>query len=490
MKIVLSAKRQRYWAVFSIFLVTVTLLAGMVGCSTSRSSIEIWDWHDLDDIRDNLAASCLLMRNLDSTIDGYGALASETANQGRGWEPIGTQDKPFMGTFDGQGFEISDLFIGRLDTGHVGLFGFVGEGLITNVGVVNAYVVGEWCVGGLVGINWGTLSNSYSDGSFSGSDQVGGLVGGNGGSVTNSYSTGIVTGDRHAGGLVGACNGPVSNCHFAGSVSGESRIGGLIGGISGSTVSNSYFDGSVSGSDQVGGLVGGNGGSVSNSYSTGSVSGDRHVGGLVGASNGPVSNSHFAGSVSGESRIGGLVGGMSGSTVSNSYFTGSVSGSSDQVGGLVGYNYGTVSKSYSSGSVTGDSYTGGLVGFNRDTVKDSYSSANVTGRWLAGGLVGQNRGNVSRSYSAGPVTGDMDVGGLVGRNYEGTVSNSFWDTETSGQHTSDGGTGKATAEMQSIATFSGAGWNIIGVANPGTRNASYTWNIVDNMTYPFLSWQL
>jgi hypothetical protein len=123
-------------------------------------------------------------------------------------------------------------------------------------------------------------------------------------------------------------------------------------------------------------------------------------------------------------------------------------------------------------------------------VSDSYSSANVTGSWLAGGLVGQNRGTVSKSYSAGPVTGDVDVGGLVGRNYEGTVSNSFWDTETSGQSTSDGGTGKTTAEMQDIITFSGAMWNIIEVANPGSRNPSYVWNIVDNVTCPFLSWQL
>ena len=57
-----------------------------------------------------------------------------------------------------------------------------------------------------------------------------------------------------------------------------------------------------------------------------------------------------------------------------------------------------------------------------------------------------------------------DVGGLVGRNYQGTVSNSFWDTETSGQATSAGGTGKNTTEMKDIATFSGAGWNIIAVA--------------------------
>lgn len=411
MKMILGSKRHHYVTKASIFLITVALIAGMVGCNGTSPAAEIWDWYDLDAIRDNLGASCLLMCDLHSAADGYGELASETANQGRGWQPIGSQDKPFTGTFDGQGFEVGDLSISRLDTDHVGLFGFVGEkGVIKNVGVVNAYVVGELCVGGLVGINWGTVSNSYSDGSVSGSDQVGGLVGGNGGSVSNSYATGM-------------------------------------------------------------------------------VNGDRHVGGLVGASNGPVSNSHFSGSVSGESRIGGLVGGMSGSTVSNSYSAGSVSGSSDQVGGLVGYNYGTVSKSCSTGAVAGDSYTGGLVGFNRDTVSDSYSSGNVTGGWLAGGLVGQNRGTISKSYSAGPVTGDVDVGGLVGRNYEGSVSNSFWDTETSGQHTSDGGTGKTTAELQDKVTFSGAMWNMIEVADPDSRNPSYIWNIVDNMTYAFLSWQ-
>jgi hypothetical protein len=69
------------------------------------------------------------------------------------------------------------------------------------------------------------------------------------------------------------------------------------------------------------------------------------------------------------------------------------------------------------------------------------------------------------------------------------VNDSFWDTETSGQAASAGGTGKTTVEMQDIATFSGAGWDIIAVANPGTRNPSYTWNIVGDDTYPFLSWQ-
>jgi hypothetical protein len=86
------------------------------------------------------------------------------------------------------------------------------------------------------------------------------------------------------------------------------------------------------------------------------------------------------------------------------------------------------------------------------------------------------------------VTGLEDVGGLVGRNYQGTVSNSFWDIQTSGQATSAGGTGENTTQMKDITTFSGAGWNINAV-NSGQTNPAYVWNIVDAVTYPFLGWQ-
>jgi hypothetical protein len=122
------------------------------------------------------------------------------------------------------------------------------------------------------------------------------------------------------------------------------------------------------------------------------------------------------------------------------------------------------------------------------------STGSVTsGGTFVGGLVGCNDGTVSDSYSTGSVSGHEGVGGLVGFDLhiivEGTVSNSFWDTQTSGRAISNGGTGKTTAEMQDSATFSGAGWNIIAVGSPVERNPAYIWNIVDEQTYPFLSWQ-
>jgi len=195
--------------------------------------------------------------------------------------------------------------------------------------------------------------------------------------------------------------------------------------------------------------------------------------------------------VTGRGMVGGLVGvGYSGGTVTGSYSIGSVTGT-DMVGGLVGVIWeGTVSNSYSTCSVSGgNGYgTGGVVGQNNGgTVSNCYATGSVTGGVRVGGLVGDSSGPLSNSYSTGTVTGEYFVGGLVGENGEGTVSNSFWDIQTSGQAASRVGTGKTTAEMKDITTFSGAGWNITAVAL-GQTNSAYIWNILDGLTYPFLSW--
>jgi hypothetical protein len=233
-------------------------------------NLEIRDWYDLDAVRDNLSGNHTLMNDLNSTTAGYTELASPTANQGKCWEPIGRTGTPlFRGTFDGQGYEIRNLFINRPYDGVVGLFGVVARGVVKDIGVVNVTVTGVYWVGGLVGENYyGTVSDSYSTGSVIGSTYVGGLVGRNEvGTVSNSYSTGNVTGNAKVGGLVGV--------NYEG------------------TVSNSYSTGNVTGEDGVGGLVGRNWGSVSNCHSTGSVTGNNDIGGLMGYSEGTVSDSFW-----------------------------------------------------------------------------------------------------------------------------------------------------------------------------------------------------
>ena len=442
-------------------------------------AVEIWDWYGLNATRNDPAINYILMTDIDSTKPGYEELASPTADIGRGWQPIGDFDNPFEGIFDGQGYEIRDLFINRPDECDVGLFKHIGErGSIKNIGLVDATVTGNMSVGSLVGYNEnGTVTKSYFTGSVTGKACVGGLVGlndcwseyPNKSNMSDSYSSGNVTGKACVGGLVGV------NLHAA--------------------VSDSYSSGNVTGLGVVGGLMGVNWGTVINSYSTASVSGDGYVGGLVGENdeNGTLSNSYSTGSVSGEDVVGGLVGmNNEGAAVSNSYSASSVNGVL-WVGGLAGVNFygAAVNDSYSIGSVTGENAVGGLVGWNdRGTVSNSYATGTVIGeRMYIGGLVGKNYGTVNQSYSTGSVSGNDSVGGLVGYNLQGTVSNSFWDTETSGQDNSDGGTGKTTAQMKSVATFSGATWDITAVGSPGTRNPAHIWNIVNEVTYPFLSWQ-
>ncbi len=204
-------------------------------------------------------------------------------------------------------------------------------------------------------------------------------------------------------------------------------------------------------------------------------------------SGGSVSNvGMVGGSVRGTSYVGGLVGYNAGDTVTNSYSTGSVAGVG-YVGGLVGYNAGTITDSYATGKVVGDMPAGGLVGRNTGTITDSYATGAVEGDYLLGsyngGLVGTNSGTITDSYATGAVEGRY-TGGLVAANAgTGTITNSFWDTQTSGQSSSAGGTGKTSAEMKQLATFSA--WDI-----DNTEGTGKTWRIYDGYTYPLLRYFL
>jgi hypothetical protein len=523
MKMIPTSRGAHYLARVSIFLIAVALAAGIAGCGPDvppPEALEIRDWHDLGAVRGNLTGSYILMNDLDSTTAGYEDLAGPTADGGKGWQPIGFLNPwdgigGFRGTFDGQGHEIRDLFINRPDETYVGLFGVIDEGgVVQNIGVVNADVTGNLGVGGLLGYNDGTVSNSYSAGNVTGEGAVGGLVGVNAeGTVSDSYSAGNVTGDMGVGGLVGGSTGNVSNSYYDYDdvlINGENIIG--IGALFDKDfeewLANDKFLDVNERLSQEGGYYAinnvsdfrqllafgqdnalkfrlkndldlGNEPNFYIPYLAGEFDGDGHQ----------ISNLSF--NLDFASFVG-LFGHLAPSGkvtqvgVENvNIAVGSV------VGGLVGYINGTVSGSYSSGSVTGDYNVGGLAGYSNGIVSNSYSTCNVTGAGRVGGLAGMvGEGTVSNSYCAGSVTGHEDVGGLVGAS-SAIVSNSFWDTQTSGQATSQGGrgTGKTTAEMRSLATFSSASWNIIAVANPGVRNPSYIWNIVSGVTYPFLSWQ-
>ncbi|WP_139366735.1 GLUG motif-containing protein [Trichlorobacter thiogenes] len=264
----------------------------------------------------------------------------------------------------------------------------------------------------------------------------------------------------------------VFGVNFVGSLAGANDTGGIIRNVV------AMMDGaSIRGTGQfVGGLVGANAGTILNSHVVpydvygADIHSTNSVGGLVGENEGAIYNSSASFDVVGQFNMalgqgfGGLVG-VNNGAIAGSYASGSVNPSyAEGVGGLVGMT------GYDGASIA-DSYATGTVG------NVSATNANV------GGLVGylSPGTSVTNSYAAGAVVGQSHVGGLVGYQFNvyATVTNSYWDTQVSGQATSDGGTGKTSAELTQAATF--AGWDI-----STTGGSSAAWRIYDSQTTPLL----
>ena len=135
------------------------------------------------------------------------------------WIPIGNSDRPYAGTFNGQGHTISGLYFNDSSKNYVGLFGWLQNGNIQNTGIVDSYFKGHYRVGGLCGYNVnGSISYCYNTGAVSGgsnSYNVGGVCGyADNGSISYCYNTGAVSGSYNVGGVCGLNYGTISNCYF------------------------------------------------------------------------------------------------------------------------------------------------------------------------------------------------------------------------------------------------------------------------------------
>lgn len=162
------------------------------------------------------------------------------------WEPIGSNDMPFNGTFDGQGHTISGLYMDTSDE----LTGFFAatdnQSQIMNFKLINSYYnyLGDQGIGGVAGRGAGFFSQIYTDVVI---DCDGWYVGGIMGFKKNNadciiqecwYDGQINVTGRMAGGMVGqvfkgGCT--ISHCHNTGNIFSSfpgpqaATIGGLVG---------------------------------------------------------------------------------------------------------------------------------------------------------------------------------------------------------------------------------------------------------------------
>jgi hypothetical protein len=341
-----------------------------------------------------------------------------------------SSDKPFSGTFEGNGNIISNLtYTTTAAVSNAGLFSRINGATIRNLGVLNANI----STGGFGNIAGGLVGSLYN------------------GTITNCYSTGTVAASYIAGGLVGQLwSGTITitNCYSTCSVSASDSAGGLVGDVS--------QDGTIT---------------ITNCYSTGAVT---------------------AYSPSMPVNAGGLAGrlGSSGTKIiTNCYSTGAVTASSPSApayaGGLVGWQcVGAIKNCYSTGAVTASSpsapaYAGGLVGqqiYYTNTIpsiEKCYSTGKVTATGNSvckGGFIGYASSTITACFW------DKDTSGLtigIGR---------------SGGVPSSGVIGKTTAEMKTLSTFTSAGWDFTNETVKGTADI---WRMCANgVDYPRLSWQL
>lgn len=196
------------------------------------------------------------------------SLASAVENVSPRWLPIGTNQHPFQGTFDGDGKTISDMTVNGGVINDVGLFGYIHtDGKVQNLTVSNSKVTGSDYVGIIAGRIFGvdgTITNCTVDGTntVTGEKYVGGIVGHMLGTRTKIEGCWVkgdaITGTRDVGGIIGYCGGDgiILGCRSAATVTGTINCGGVAG-ESAATMRHCVYEGSsVTGQTSVAAIIG------------------------------------------------------------------------------------------------------------------------------------------------------------------------------------------------------------------------------------------
>ena len=422
------------------------------------------------------------------------------------WVPIGTDEHPYLGTFDGNGHKITALSNANI-TGKpqcVGLFGYIGkQGTVKDVCIEDVSFSAFNGSGSSDTVYAGALAG-YSEGTLS-DVQIKEIL-----NVTaNSGRAGSLENYQfYTGGIVGYNKGVIESCSASGiyeigtySTNSSIKNTGYVGALAGfndGKIKNSFSDGrgSITANAMqdayAGGLVGylSNDAFLLNCENRGSAEVKAELkdnntmasaGGIAGYNNGSIQYTSFTGTgditakypaMSKDSTYcaGAFAGWNGPSGIIEYCFCESASsvkavGSSKPTcaGGFAGCNQGEISSCYVSGSnrITTEkgssSCAGGFAGSNESgaEILDCYvcGSAEVTAVMASGGLAGFNSGVLKNSYTcASGSLAATTVGGVAGKN-EGTVAFCYYDREVidvSKAIEDDSGTnvcGLTTAEM-------------------------------------------
>lgn len=379
--------------------------------------------------RDALSYNFVLKNDIDASglVDAKGNSTYNT---------IGGGTTAFTGTFDGDGHTI----VGLQAKG--GIFGQLGSGaVVKNINIASSVFTGkntDDSVGAVAAENnGGSISgiSGYGNTVKGSGGYIGGLVGKNYGGISNSndQSTVIAGAGTVAGGIAGV----------NGTNAGKDK-GGTIDNVQSTSAVTTGVLAEIQYASNMGGIVGKNEYNINNVSAhgiTGKTGNTKTSGGIVGTNEGRISNAYNESIIHGSENIGGVAG-NNGTQASKSEQTelndvanaveiiGDAGGKN--VGGLVGMQeHATTNQGRNTGVITGCTNVGGMVGYNK---ADSYLNnlenspqATITGITYVGGIAGVNEGEISADdqlnlVNSGKIYGWENVGGIAGEN-SGTIDN-------------------------------------------------------------------
>ena len=179
------------------------------------------------------------------------------------WTPIGNESNKYIGTFNGNGKIIRNLYI-NATSDKTGFFGYATDGSIKNITFDNAKVKSiDFYTGILAGYagscfieNIKTLANC----SVKSYTYTGGIAGNACGNISNCENHAMVEGTDGVGGFAGrydSSNKSITSCANYGAITGaDSEVGGMVGQFISGTIQNSANYGDITGTYNVGNLMG------------------------------------------------------------------------------------------------------------------------------------------------------------------------------------------------------------------------------------------
>ena len=217
------------------------------------------------------------------------------------WIPMGTEEAPFNGTFNGNNFTIESLYVNSSEA-YVGLFGITSEAIINDIKIASSSKINssDFYVGALAGkaINGTTITNCHNAAPVSGKGYVAGLVGMFDGEINNSSNNGAINASAGTGAGVAAIlssTSTIRNTYNAGDVYGMSLVGGIVGKMNNdgdSEIANCYNAGAIKTAGITAGGIAATGGEkniIKNTLSYGAIkakNGAVCLGAIVGMNNG------------------------------------------------------------------------------------------------------------------------------------------------------------------------------------------------------------